>query len=232
MILFLSLLSCFFLMNSVNSEEQKKDIDMQSYIKSIDYGLFLVGDQPQNRFLPIPGSGLPFKITNQINHSLIRFLNQAALPRKSKQSSMLYFLAENNSESDLVVHRWKFLRSDLRFVESRNAAKLEIDLKEINITGRAGFAKSIVSEIVRLEGTDIMNIEYKIELQWPEYLQNGVKFSSNPNQNINTVLSWHNRIDAFVSNDILMVIFYKKIPQMMGYQNGFGWIKQYSNNKN
>ena len=226
-LLFLGTLGSFLLIMMINSNGQgKKDLDMKTYRKSVDYGIALVSDQPLDRFVSIQYLDLPSAIRFQSESWLARMLKAEASPHKSTELITQYFLAAKKAEDDLIEYRWKFSGHDLRLVQSRNAAKLEFSLKEIESSQRLDFAKSLVSATVDLEGTDRFKQNYKIELRWPDSLQNGVRLSSNPSANLLRLLRWHNRVDAFVENDVFSLLLYKKIPQLMGYQKGFAWIKE------
>ena len=101
-----------------------------------------------------------------------------------------------------VEYRWTYSGVPLRAAQSLNALRIEIPLAA---HGNAEEMKTLVDSIVKLKGVDIEGHEYEVRLQWPDALADGVQFSSNPAANILTVLTWHDRIDAFVEGKRLSI---------------------------
>ncbi len=230
--LFVFFFSGFVLILSIMTfAQEKKILETQTYLKTVRYGISLVKDKDYNRFLDIQYSDLPRSVRSQSENYLTRVLKTGALPQKSTHFATRYFLAYKNTEYDLLEYKWSFSGHSLRIVESLNAVKLEIPLKFTESLSRTVFAKSAVESIVNLRGIDAYGQNYRIELQWPNSLNDGVTFSSNPQENIVSISHWHDRIDIFVKDDLVSLIFYKKIPQLLGYQNGFGWISQHVEKK-
>jgi hypothetical protein len=87
--------------------------------------------------------------------------------------------------------------------------------------------RALAASIVKLKGTDIKGKEYEVYLQWPDKLAAGARFSSNPNADIRFLSNWHERIDAFVEDDHLSILTYKKIPRLARYQDGSKWFQRY-----
>lgn len=139
---------------------------------------------------------------------------------------MRYFRSVNENEKDLVQFRWDFDGKLLRYVENINVAKIEIPLDDILDEKKA---EALVSSIVKLSAQDEFSVEepssglhstnefavqkpklYQIKLKWPVKLTNGIQFSSDASQIPFNMRVWYNRVDAFVLNGKLSVIFYKR----------------------
>lgn len=137
-----------------------------------------------------------------------------------------YFKSVNEKEKDLIESRWNFDGKLLRYVENINAAKIEIPLDK---TLDEKKAKALLSSIVKLSAQDPFSMEepssgphstsnsavqnlklYEIKLKWPVKLTNGIQFSSDANQFPFNMPVWYNRVDAFVLNGKLSIIFYKR----------------------
>jgi len=84
-----------------------------------------------------------------------------------------------------------------------------------------------LSSLLRLEGKTwaVEPMPFKLEIPWPSAFDDGVKFSSNPNQCIRFMDSylWFRRVDGYVHDGTLSLIFYMKPGQLTGIRNGSKW---------
>jgi len=198
---------------------------MKPSSNSLQFGRdILLKDQPEMRFSEAGDAKLPHEIRSQVENYLAFYLTPEAQPRKDPQFTTRTFRASTQSQNDLVEYRWTFSGVPVRAVQSLNAMKVDIV-----IAGHANTEEvmALASSIVKLKGTDIEGREYEVPLQWPDTFADGVQFSSNPGADILALLSWHDRIDAFVDGNRLSILIYKKIPQLAGYQDGSTWFKKY-----
>ncbi len=203
--------------------EQTKGMEPQA--DSIQFGQdILLKDQPDFRFSSIGYGQLSRPIRSQADNYLAFYLTPEAHPQKDPQFTVRTFAATEQAQNDLVEYRWTFAGIPLRAVQSWNAMKVDIPL-----SGHASSeeVKALLASIVKLKGADIEGKEYEVRLHWPDTLADGVKFSSNPNADIRFLPNWHERIDAFVEGNHLSILIYKKIPQLMGYQDGSKWFQKY-----
>jgi hypothetical protein len=189
----------------------------------VAFGLTLVEDQPDDRFQSIEYSELSKAIRDQVENYLAMFLKPAALPKAAPTVRTRIFRAANSDQDDLVELSWSFQKHDCRALQSLNAVKLEI------ARGASGpnELRSLADDMVRLTGDDVVGRAYAVSLQWPAALTPGTTFSSNPKADITSLRVWHERVDAIVERASLTLLFYKKVPQLMGYQDGSGWFKKY-----
>jgi hypothetical protein len=192
--------------------------------ESLQYGLELLRDQPDNRFIPVEYAKLPPAIRSQADNYLAFYLTPEAQPAKDPKFTTRMFSTTDESEDDLIEYRWTFNGLSLRAVQSLNALKLDIPLGAQSDVQKA---KDLVDSLIKLKGTDLDGKEYEVKLQWPNKLSDGVRFSSNPNSNIRSLLRWQDRLDAFVEGGRLSILIYKKIPQLAGYQDGSQWFEKY-----
>jgi hypothetical protein len=185
----------------------------------------LLKDQPDFRFTAASDATLSPAIRSQAENYMAFYLTPEAQPLKDPQYVTRTFAATEQSQNDLVEYRWTFAGLRLRAVQSLNAMKVDIPL-----SGHAGIdeVKALVAAIVQLKGTDIEGKEYEVTFRWPGTLADGVKFSSNPSADIRSLPNWHERVDAFVDGDHLSILIYKKVPQLMGYQDGSKWFQRYA----
>jgi len=195
---------------------------------SLQYGLELLKDQSQEQFTGIELDKIVLGIRLQVDNNLARTLTLEAQPQKDPQVKAGIFFAKEPSQSDLVEYRWTFNGVQLRMVQSLNALKLEIPLAA---SWRLEDVKALVGSIVKLKGTDRYDRKYEVHLRWPEKLTDGVQFSSNPSLSLRFIITWPDRVDAFVENGRLNILIYKKIDQLAGYQDGSRWFEQYPPSK-
>ncbi len=177
----------------------------------------LLKDQRDFRFSSIDHAELPPGIRSQAENYPVFYFTPEAQPDKDPQCKTRIFTASEQSQNDLVEYRWNFAGLQLRAVQSLNALKVEIPLSGIASVDEV---KKLVDSIVKLKGTDMEGNDYEVHLQWPKALSDRMQFSSNPNANILTLPSWHDRVDASVVGNRLSILIYKKIPQLAGYQDG------------
>lgn len=207
---------------SVHAAQQKA---MEPRSDSMRFGQeILLKDQPEFRFSSVDHARLPNEIRSQAENYLAMYLTQEAQPEKDPQCTDRIFTASEQSQNDLVEYRWSFAGLQLRAVQSLNALKVEIPLAGIASVEEA---QKLADSIVKLKGTDLEGRAYEIHLHWPKSLSDGLQFSSNPGANILALPSWHERVDASVSDNRLSILIYKKIPQLTGYQDGSKWFQKY-----
>lgn len=198
---------------------------MKRSSNSLQFGRdILLKDQPETSFTEVGDAQLSHAIRSQVENYLAFYLTPEAQPRKDPQFTTRTFRASAQSQNDLVDCRWTFSGVPLRAVQSLNAMKVDIVIA--GHTNREEVI-ALASSIVKLKGTDIEGRKYEVPLQWPDTFADGVQFSSNPGADILFLLSWHDRIDAFVEGNRLSILIYKKIPQLAGYQDGSMWFKKY-----
>lgn len=193
---------------------------------TVDFGIDTLGDQPEQRFTGIEYKRLPSHVRSESKFFLQHFLQPEALPSRAAKADVRYFRSVNENEKDLVEFRWDFDGKLLRYVENINAAKIEIPLGDILDEKKA---EALVSSIVKLSAQDQFSAEeptsdlhstnnsavqkpkfYQIKLKWPVQLTNGIQFSSDANQFPFNMGVWYDRVDAFVLNGKLSIIFYKR----------------------
>jgi hypothetical protein len=202
---------------------QQKNMDLRSDSTSFGQDV-LLKDQPDFRFSGANYDKLSPAIRSQAENYLAFYLTPEAQPQKDPQFAVRTFAATEQTQNDLVEYRWTFAGVPLRAVQSWNAMKVDIPL-----SGHASIeeAKALLASIVKLKGVDVEGNAYEVHPHWPDTLADGVKFSSNPNADIRSLPSWHERVDAFVEGNHLNILIYKKIPQLMGYQDGSKWFQKY-----
>jgi hypothetical protein len=187
--------------------------------------LTLLRDEPDDQFKTVAYSELPNSIRAQSENYLAMFLKPAALPQSAPGSITRVFAARSAEQDDLIEFRWNYSGHELRLVESLNAVKVQIQFAKASIPVED--AKAVVERIINTTGVDRYGKQYSIKFQWPTTLSDGTKFSSNPAADILHLNAWHDRVDATVQGRALNLLFYKKISQLIGYQDGSNWFKKY-----
>jgi len=137
--------------------------------------------------------------------------------------------ARDQSENDLIKCEWKFKGRRLQALLEANGVRVLFDLSQLAEceTTRGApcvrAAQTWVSQTLKTDGKDRYDHDFQVALPWPEELVDGVWFSSAPDLEITNVLRWHARVDAEVQNAVLTVYAYKRIPQLMSFQDGSKW---------
>jgi len=226
--------------NSTRTREELK-----AWRSSLEFGRRLVKDRAADELVGWGFSGLPKAVMGSVDNFLIAVIKKEVHPQKRypvnvKEDINLQihvFAATDKTQHDLVEYHWTYNSKPLRFVVGRNGMKIDFDLEQIStcqVTHGAACvdeAKRWVKEVLKLEGKYPAlghSIPYQVQFPWPDELSDGVSFSSAPEQDLTLLYGiprLFDRVDAFVENGVLSVLIYKKIGQLMGYQDGSKWFK-------
>jgi len=139
------------------------------------------------------------------------------------------FMAITRAQDDLVEFQWTYRDNRMMVLVGNNGSRIQFRLNEIpacQFTRGAACVdgvKSWVEAVLRLNGVDRFGQEYRVEFPWPDQLVDGISFSSAPDRDVMKVFRWHWRVDAELEKGILTVLIYKRIAQLMSYQDGSKW---------
>lgn len=202
-----------------------------AYYRSIDFAKSLVKAplrqaEEKEKWVELEFDQLPRDILSFMKDCTAWRVRPAADPHKAEDLRVRVRAAEDPSQDDLVEYVWTFRGQRLRWVATTNALRLEIDLDALGPAPgetRVESAKSLVDEVMRLTGTTSYDEDYEVELPWPDHLADGVTFSSNPDKTLNALLSWHQRVDAYVEGNTLAILTYRKVAQKTYYKDGAKW---------
>jgi len=61
--------------------------------------------------------------------------------------------------------------------------------------------------------------------RFPERIEEGAIFSTNPDMDPRISAAWSDRIDAGVRDGALFFLLYKRLPWMMGFRDAFSWLR-------
>ena len=145
------------------------------------------------------------------------------------------YAAFDSKEADLLRFSWTFRGQNIQLLARLGAYRLDLDLREVEenpalddygLTPRERVI-GYLSSLLRLEGkTNTLDpIPFKLEIPWPESFEEGVKFSSNPAQCITAMdkYFWFRRVDGYVHDGVLSLLFYTKPGQWVGFRDGSKW---------
>jgi hypothetical protein len=219
----------------------------ETWQASLAFGRTWLRDQASDEFTDWSFARLPDDVKSTI-HSLFAFVfYPAADPHKhwplfeTKDDLVLVVRlmpAATATENDLVEYHWDYEDRPIRAVVSRNAMKIDFDLEFVrDCQGTVGAScvnevRGWVEEVLKLEGeypSLKQPVPYQVHLPWPDELTDGIAFSSAPEQNIMRlpgIPRYFDRVDAFVENGTLSILIYRKVGQLMGYQDGSQWFPE------
>ena len=158
-----------------------------------------------------------------------------AMESRAQNISVRVFAAYHDKEIDLVEYRWVHRGQELRALVRKSVVRLDVQLDEakenlqLDEYGQREIdrVKGFVSSILLLKGetATLKARPYELHIPWPSELVDGVSFSSNPEMNILAmdVYFWFRRVDAFVEDRTLSLLFYMKPGQIVGYPGGSTW---------
>ncbi len=212
--------------------------------RSIEYGILLVKDVEQQNFINIEIDALAMPLREQMYSWIASTLDRISQPEhrrefieaiNSNNLAIRVSAAQSIKQDDLIEYCWTVEGRPLRAVASLNALKLDFDLAQLpachRTLGQACVfaARNWIESVIKLEGkfgAPEAPTKYRVELPWPDELTDGVKFSSAPEQELPRLPGmprWHARVDAFVEDGVLSILIYKKIGQLMHFQDGSKW---------
>lgn len=220
---------------------------LEAWRSSLDFGKTFLKDRPQSEFVSWSFAKLPEAIKDSVR-TLEWVLQDTTCPPTRKypvhpielkagfELGVKVYAAKTNQENDLVEYRWLAGGRPIRVVVSLNAIKIDLELDQLAECGDGdrglacvNAARAWAGDVIKLNGEQPTvggSIHYRVMLPWPDKLVDGIWFSSSPDQNIMRLRGWprwDQRVDAFVENGTLSVLIYRKIGQLMGYQDGSEW---------
>lgn len=203
-------------------------------MKSTSFGRAQLRDVSDSAFVSINHSMLPKRVNGSMYSWAETLFSPTASPiikgRPLEAGKMIVraFAAFNPRQNDLIEYRWEHEGLNIRFLASINVLQIEVDLGEIERFSRyrmptVDYLRMLLSEIIKLEGEDQYKNHYRISLPWPGQLENSMEFSTNPDQNLNQLIHWHDRVDAYVENNKFHLLIYRKPDQLGYFQDGSKW---------
>lgn len=210
------------------------------FFKSVDYGREQIHDVSAVQLIDVEYRKLPRRVLGPMYTWCEAVFKPAVNPHtlgrplEPGRMAVRAYAAYGAAQDDLIEYRWRHEGQNLRVLASRNAMRLEIDMDELARDSRlAHFEERDVNrlrqwlgEVLRLEGKDVWDSEYRIEFTWPEALLDSTVFSSNPDQDLNRLTRWHQRVDIFVVGRTMNLLIYKKPDQLLHFQDGSTWFTE------
>lgn len=210
----------------------------QGVDSSPEFGLRFLQDQPDEKFQDVTLDKVPVELQQSLRSMSLRQFRPESLPfayRSAKvepvpmsrptDAKIRAFAASNQKERDLLEQTWVHRGVPLRWIMSANVNDIQFPLqpfrdgadKEVSVSNVAEF----VREVLRLEGeVPGLDRDFKVDLPWPEKLENGTAFSSNSKIRIPSVIWWFDRWDVVVKDDTVHVLIYSRNPQVAGFSDG------------
>jgi len=229
-----------FAQESEQSYEEKRATFL-AHFRSYEYGAKFLREAADTPYIEVDFEDLPKVIMGQMANHLTPVQQKDARPQqpgawdKPGRMSVRVFASDTKELDDLVEYRWMHMGQNLRVVASRNAARLDLDLDEVDQNPELRQLGSTQLQRVRalVEGTVRLHGEawsdelpaFDVEIPWPDALSDGMRFSTNPEQSIQAMdgLRWFTRVDFFVHDAVLSVMFYFKLGQRAGPEDGSKW---------
>jgi len=227
------------------SRSQVRDTDSTTerqpgVIRTLQFGRTLVKPPDADDMIAIPFSTIPKRIQGAIAGDVERPMQRGASPfehtplrlKEHIDAAVRVYMAFNRAQDDLVEFQWTYRGNRMTVLVGRNGSRIQFRLNEIpacQLTRGAvcvDSAKNWVETVLRLKGVDRFDQEYRVEFAWPDQLVDGVSFSSAPDRDVMKVFRWHWRVDAEIEKGILTVLIYKRIAQLMSYQDGSKWFPE------
>lgn len=227
----------------VDPDEYKMDAFKKAITSIVEnrtpeFGLCFLQDQPDDRFRDVTLDRVPVKSQTSLwAQSLILFrpeclpfayqTGKVELVPKARptDAKIRVFAASGQKERDLLEMTWFHRGVPLRWIMSANVSDVHFSLQPF----REGTATEIsgqkvaefVSEVLRLKGEiPGLDRDFKVDLPWPDKLDNGISFSSNSKVNITDVIWWFDRWDVVIKDNTVHILIYSRNPQIAGFDDG------------
>lgn len=206
----------------------------QEEMKTVAYGRSEVRDVSNEAFVSIEHKLLPKRINGAMYSRVEELFRSEASPIVKGQPlepgrmRVGVFAAVDRSQNDLVEYRWEHEGVDIRLLSSIDVVQIELNIDQLEKQARfrmttADYLRDLLPTILRLEGEDQYKVHYQVILPWPKSLEDGLEFSTNPDQSLIFLTRWHQRVDAFVEGRKFFLLVYKKPDQLMNFRDGSKW---------
>jgi hypothetical protein len=203
-----------------------------------EFGLQFLHEQSDDRFQEIALAKVHVELQADIRGGALLFFRPESLPfayrtgkvelvpaSRPTDAKIRVFAARNKLERDLIELKWMFQDVPVRWIVSTNISDVQLPLrsfaepKETVPSGKK--LDQFVSKLLRLSG-EIPGLErnFKVDLPWPDSVENGVVFSTNSKTRMTSVIWWFDRWDVLVKDDVVHVLIYSRNPQVPGFDDG------------
>ncbi|MFM9962444.1 MAG: hypothetical protein ACKV2Q_14625 [Planctomycetaceae bacterium] len=210
----------------------------QTEILTPEFGLRFLQDQPDHRFQGVTLDRIPVDLSQSLRTKSLTLFRPECLPfayrpgkvelvpkARPSDAKIRVFAASGTKERDLLEMTWAHRGVPLRWIMSANVSDIQFPLPPF----REGTANDVsgqkvaefVGEVLRLKGEiPGLDRDFKVDLPWPDTLDNGISFSSNSKVNITDVIWWFDRWDVVIKDNTVHILIYSRNPQIAGFDDG------------
>ncbi len=214
------------------------DAFAQNESRTPEFGLRFLQDQPDDRFRAVKLDRVPVNSQSSLWAQSLTLFRPECLPfayqtgkvelvpkTRPTDAKIRVFAASGPKERDLLEMIWTHRGVSLRWIMSANVSDVQFPLQPFRdgtateVSGQkvAEFASEVLRHKGEIPGLDR---DFKVDLPWPDKLDNGISFSSNSKLNITDVIWWFDRWDVVVKDNTVHILIYSRNPQIAGFDDG------------
>jgi len=226
----------------VSAQEVHREVPsreaLAAHRSTLAFGKALLKVDAKAAMVPWNYEQLPHDIKSRNAGDLQRILLDLACPisgarplrlKADCDAQVAVHVAKDDTEADMVQYRWSSGGRQLVAIVGRNGVQVLFDLHSVSECAArrdqlcVAATRAWVERVMRLSGRDQLYQDYHIDLAWPDSLNDGVAFSSAPDLDITKTFRWHFRVDAEVQDGVLTIFTYKRVPNLMSFQDASKW---------
>jgi hypothetical protein len=198
-------------------------------------GTTLVRIPEGNPFVGIDLESIPGLIQDFANSQLEFRIEKHARPEAAESRSVEVFAGLNSNQDDALRYTWQLNGRKLAVILTSAALVLQLDLREITtesarqngFDSKTQFVIAIMEKVMYTRGRGVTYDgaykDFDLKIPWPESLDDGVTFSTNPSLDLDRIQAWWDRVDGSVENQVLSIRTYFCVTKFRGFLDGSKW---------
>jgi hypothetical protein len=129
------------------------------------------------------------------------------------------------SAPDLVRHEYEAAGLHLVVTEGRSFALVVVSRADADVLGLSEGDQKSLSARIAAAILHPVGTKGGVCFRFPERIEEGSRFSTNPDADPRLLGVWSDRVDAGIREGALYFLLYKRLPWMMGFGDAFSWLR-------
>jgi hypothetical protein len=171
---------------------------------------------PADRFIALKdANAIPPEIRLSSKGWFESVLQQEANPYLPANRARHSYSPATETTPDILRHDYNARGVPVRALETRNAILLTTRLATGDLRRQV---QSMADLLLRMQDEG-----YRLEFQYGAVTGSKFYFTSNPERDVARLRFWHDRVDGIAEPGAVTFLFYKKVEQLLAYQDDRHW---------